>query len=77
MESKTTPRYIATPMRWWRTPVAPPVTLRARYPPPSPPDRAQCHDLAAGMVDLIEEDTIDSIRFAQARDRFAAICTPR
>ncbi|MFZ2065829.1 MAG: hypothetical protein WAV27_07585 [Xanthobacteraceae bacterium] len=57
--------------------MAPPVTLRARYPPPSPPDRAQCHDLAAGMVDLIEEDTIDSIRFAQARDRFAAICTPR
>jgi hypothetical protein len=46
-------------------------------PPPSPPDRAKCHDLAASMVDLIEDDTIDPMEFAQARDRFAATCTPR
>jgi len=29
------------------------------------------------LIDLIEDDTIDSMQFAQARDRFAATCTPR
>ena len=46
-------------------------------PPPSPPDRAKCHDLAAAMVDLIEDDAMDSAKFAAARDTFAAACAPR
>lgn len=45
--------------------------------PPSPPGRSKCHDLAAGMVDLIEDDRMGSPAFAKARDTFAAACAPR
>lgn len=45
--------------------------------PAAPPDRARCHDLAATMVDLIEDDTIDSAQFAQVRERFDDTCAPR
>jgi hypothetical protein len=49
-------------------------------PPPNPPpsqSRAACHGLAGAMVDLIEDDKMDSDAFAQARQNFAAACTPR
>ena len=45
--------------------------------PPSPPDRAKCHDLAAATVDLIEDDKMDSAAFTDARDAFARACAPR
>jgi hypothetical protein len=45
--------------------------------PPSPPDRAKCHDLAAALVDLIEDDAMDSAKFAATRDTFAAACAPK
>ena len=45
--------------------------------PPSPPDRAKCRDLASGMVDLIEDDKMDTAAFTAARDAFAAACAPR
>lgn len=44
---------------------------------PSPFDRARCRDLAAAIVDLIEDDKMDSAEFAHARNRFAAACPPR
>src|SRR5579863_2950977 len=45
--------------------------------PPSPPDRPRCHDLAAALVDLIEDDKMDTAPFAAARDTFAAACAPK
>jgi hypothetical protein len=45
--------------------------------PPSPPDRAKCRDLAAAMVDLIEDDKMDTPAFATARNAFASACAPR
>lgn len=45
--------------------------------PPSPPDRATCHELAAALVDLIEDDRMDTAAFAGARGAFAASCAPR
>jgi hypothetical protein len=39
--------------------------------------RAACHDLAAAMVDLIEDDKVDSVAFIDARDTFARSCAPR
>jgi hypothetical protein len=45
--------------------------------PPSPSARAQCHDLAAAMVDLIEDDKMDTAAFVTARSRFAAACAPK
>ncbi len=45
--------------------------------PPSPPGRARCHDLAAAMVDLIEDDKMGSAKFTAARHTFAATCAPR
>jgi len=45
--------------------------------PPSPAGRAQCRDLAATMVDIIEDDAMDSPKFAATRDMFAATCGPR
>lgn len=52
----------------------------ASEPPPSPApsqSRAACHDLAAAMVDLIEDDKMDSAEFAHARNAFARACAPR
>lgn len=45
--------------------------------PPSPSGRTQCHDLAAAMVDLIEDEKMDSAAFVHARDTFAAACAPK
>jgi hypothetical protein len=53
-------------------PVAP-----ALQPPAPPPDRSVCRDLAAAMVNIIEDEKMDSAEFATARDRFAVACAPR
>ena len=45
--------------------------------PPSPVGRAQCSALAAAMVDLIEDDKMESAEFVRARGAFADACTPR
>jgi len=45
--------------------------------PPSPADRAKCRDLVAAMVDIIEDDAMDSAKFVAARDGFAASCMPK
>ncbi len=45
--------------------------------PSTPPDRARCRELAAAVVDLIEDDRMDSAEFAQTRDHFAIGCGPR
>jgi hypothetical protein len=45
--------------------------------PPSPVGRAQCSALAAAMVDLIEDDKMESAEFVRAREAFADACTPR
>ena len=45
--------------------------------PPSPVGRAQCSGLAAAMVDLIEDDKMESAEFVRAREAFAVACTPR
>jgi hypothetical protein len=42
-----------------------------------PQSRARCHDLAAAMVDLIEDDKMDTPAFADARDAFARTCAPK
>ena len=54
---------------------APPTSRLAAA--PSPTGRAQCRGLAAAMVDLIEDDKMESAEFARARESFAAACTPR
>ena len=45
--------------------------------PPSPSGRTQCHDLAAAMVDLIEDEKMDSAAFVRVGDAFAAACAPK
>jgi hypothetical protein len=45
--------------------------------PPSPSGRAQCHDLTAAMVDLIEDDKMNSAEFVAARNSFSAACAPK
>jgi hypothetical protein len=55
----------------------PAATTPAPAAPPSPPDRTKCRDLASGMVDLIEDDKIDTAAFTAARNAFAAACAPR
>jgi hypothetical protein len=42
-----------------------------------PQGRAACHDLAAAMVDLIEDDKMDTPVFADARNAFARTCSPK
>ena len=42
-----------------------------------PPGRAGCHDLAASMVDLIEDEKLNTAAFVKARDTFAQTCPPR
>jgi hypothetical protein len=41
------------------------------------PDRAACHELAAAMTGLIEDDKMNSAGFAKARIAFAQRCGPR
>jgi hypothetical protein len=42
-----------------------------------PPSRDQCHALAAALVDLIEDDRMNTAAFVEARGDFAAACGPR
>jgi hypothetical protein len=42
-----------------------------------PPSRAGCHDLAAAMVDLIEDEKLNTGDFVKARNAFAQTCPPR
>lgn len=49
----------------------------SQKPPQSTQSRAACDDLAAAMVDLIEDDKMDSAAFVDARDSFARTCAPR
>jgi hypothetical protein len=38
--------------------------------------RAGCHDLAAAMVDLIEDEKLNTAAFTKARNAFAQACPP-
>jgi hypothetical protein len=40
-------------------------------------DRKACRDLALKMLDEIEDGRLNTQRFTQARDAFAASCAPR
>jgi hypothetical protein len=40
-------------------------------------DRTACRDLALKMLDEIEEGRLNTSRFTQVRDAFAASCAPR
>lgn len=42
-----------------------------------PPGRVACHDLAAALVDLIEDGKMNSAPFVKARGDFALACPPR
>jgi hypothetical protein len=46
-------------------------------PPTPPPSRDACHDLAAALVDLIEDGKMNSPAFVTARNDFALTCPPR
>jgi hypothetical protein len=48
-----------------------------RPPPTSTPSRDACHDLAAALIDLIEDDKLNTRAFVKARGDFAAACRPR
>jgi hypothetical protein len=41
------------------------------------PGRDACHTLAAAMVDLIEDNKIDTLQFIKARTTFERVCLPR
>jgi hypothetical protein len=46
-------------------------------PKAAPMSRDACHDLAAAMVDLIEDEKMNSAAFVKARSDFALACPPR
>ncbi len=56
-----------------------PAGLAAPAPKPKtpPPGRDACHDLAAAMVDLIEDGKMDTAAFVKARNDFADTCPPK
>jgi hypothetical protein len=45
--------------------------------PAQPPGRDACHDLAAALVDLIEDGKMLSSAFVKARGDFAVACRPK
>jgi hypothetical protein len=45
-------------------------------PKATPVSRDGCHDLAAAMVDLIEDGKIDTAAFVKPRNDFAVACPP-
>ena len=49
----------------------------AKRPKAPPPDRDACHDLAAALVDIIEDGKMNTPAFVQARTSFAQACKPR
>jgi hypothetical protein len=42
-----------------------------------PPNRDACHDLAAALVDAIEDGKMNTAAFVKARTDFARACAPR
>lgn len=50
---------------------------QARQPTQPPRSRDACHDLAAALVDLIEDGKMNTNAFVKARGDFAAACRPR
>ena len=42
-----------------------------------PPGRTACHDLAAAVVDLIEDGQLNTAAFVKTRNGFAQTCPPR
>lgn len=46
-------------------------------PPAAVAERAACRDLALALLDLIEENKLNTQAFARARARFAKACAPR
>jgi hypothetical protein len=53
-----------------------PVTTASATSAP-PPSRDACHDLAAALVDLIEDGKMNTAAFVKARGDFAQACAPR
>jgi hypothetical protein len=47
-----------------------------QVPPREPPGRETSHNLAAALLDLIEDGKISSSAFVKARVDFAAVCRP-
>jgi hypothetical protein len=43
----------------------------------TPPGRVACRDLAAALVDLIEDGNMNTAAFAKVRGDFALACPPR
>lgn len=55
-----------------------PAATRAEPKPAAPPPgRDACHDLAAALVDLIEDGKMNTPAFMKARGDFALACAPR
>ncbi len=53
-------------------PAAPPAKRKV-----PPPNREICHDLAAALVDIIEDGKMNTPAFVKARTSFAETCPPR
>jgi hypothetical protein len=54
-----------------------PASLKPAPKPNPPPPRAPCHNLAAAVVDLIEDGKMNTAAFVKARTAFAQACAPR
>lgn len=48
----------------------------ANEPPPGNADRTTCSAFAAALIDLIEDDKMNTPAFVPARNRFARACPP-
>ena len=55
----------------------PPASNIQSKPGATPPGRVACRDLAAALVDLIEDGKMNTEAFVEARGRFAQACPPR
>jgi hypothetical protein len=55
----------------------PPAPNAKPEPGASPPGGVACHDLAAALVDLIEDGKMNTATFVKARGDFAVVCAPR
>jgi hypothetical protein len=55
----------------------PPASNAQSKPGATPPGRVACRDLAAALVDLIEDGKMNTTVFVEARGRFAQACPPR
>jgi hypothetical protein len=55
----------------------PPASNAQSKPGATPPGRVACRDLAAALVDLIEDGKMNIKAFVEARSCFAQVCPPR